>query len=202
VAVLAATIIVAVLPMVAWQPFVRAWRFARAEALLMGAVALLVVGVGVGWALTVGVLGAIALLLQRTARPHWAEVGRLPGSEVFRNVRRFDVETLPELLSLRIDEALCFTNARWLSELLQAELARHPRARHLLLMMSGVNDIDLSGLEALQQAAQQLRARGLQLHLSELKGPVADKLQAAGLNEWLPGRVFRTQAQAWNVLAQ
>lgn len=200
-AVLAATIVVAVVPMVELQPFRRAWRYARAEAVLMGLVALLVVGVGVGWALSVGVLGSVALLLQRTARPHWAEVGRLPGSEVFRNVKRFEVETLPTVLSLRIDEALCFTNARWLSELLDAELQRHPQARHLLLMMSGVNDIDLSGLEALQQLARQLQARGLQLHFSELKGPVADRLQAAGLSEWLPGRVFRTQADAWMALA-
>lgn len=201
-AVLAATIIVAVLPMAEWQPFRRAWAYARPEALLMGAVAGLVLAVGSGWALSVGVLGSVALLLQRTARPHWAEVGRLPGTEVFRNTRRFaEVETLPAVLSLRIDEALCFTNARWLAETLQAELARHPQARHLLLMMSGVNAIDLSGLEALQQLARSLQARGLQLHLSELKGPVADQLQRAQLGQWLPGRVFRTQAEAWAALA-
>ena len=201
-AVLAATIVVAVLPMVEWQPFRRAWAYAKPEALLMGAVALLVLTVGSGWALSVGVLGAVALLLQRTARPHWAEVGRLPGTEVFRNTRRFaHVETLPQVLSLRIDEALCFTNARWLSETLQAELARHPQARHLLLMMSGVNDIDLSGLEALQQLARHLKTQGLQLHFSELKGPVADKLQAGGLGTWLPGQVFRTQGEAWAALS-
>jgi SulP family sulfate permease len=112
------------------------------------------------------------------------------------------VETLPTVLSLRIDEALCFTNARWLAEMFEAELARHPQARHLQLMMSGVNDIDLSGLEALQQLARQLQARGLQLHFSELKGPVADKLACSGLRDWLPGQVFRTQAEAWAGLAR
>lgn len=200
-AVLAGTIIVAVLPMAEWQPFVKAWRYARAEALLMGAVAGLVLAVGSGWALSVGVVGAVALLLQRTARPHWAEVGRLPGTDVFRNVKRFEVDTLPHVLSLRLDEALCFTNARWFSDTLEAELAQRPQVRHLLLMMTGVNAIDLSGLEALQQLARQLGARGLQMHLSELKGPVADQLHLAGLADWLPGRVYRMQADAWAVLA-
>lgn len=201
-AVLAATILVAVLPMVEWQPFVRAWRYARPEAVLMGVVALLVVVAGAGWALSIGVLGAIALLLQRTARPHWAEVGRLPGPEpVFRNVKRFEVELSPRLLTIRIDEGLCFTNARWLSDMLWAELDRHASADHLVLMMSGVNDIDLSGLEALMQIATELQAKGKQLHFSELKGPVADRLNAAGLDTWLPGRVFRTQAEAWAALA-
>jgi SulP family sulfate permease len=201
-AVLAATIIVAVLPLVEPEAFRRAWTYARPEALLMGVVAGIALFGHAGAALAVGVAGSIALLLQRTARPHWAEVGRLPGSaEVFRNVKRFEVELSPSLLSIRIDEGLCFTNARWLSDMLWAELERHPSAEHLLLMMSGVNDIDLSGLEALMQFAGELKAQGKQLHFSELKGPVADRLNAAGLTDWLPGRVFRTQAEAWAALA-
>jgi len=201
-AVLAAGIVVAVLPLVDLPAFRRAWRYARAEGAVMTAVALLALLLGVEAALAAGVAASIVLLLQRTARPHWAEVGRLPGTEVFRNTKRFQVELLPELLSIRIDEGLLFTNARWLSEVLGAELARRPQARHLLLMMSGVNDIDLSGLEALQQFAQELRVQGVQLHLSELKGPVADRLMAAGLADWLPGRVFRTQIEAWTALSR
>lgn len=200
-AVLAATIIVAVLPLVEPEAFRRAWAYARPEALLMGLVAGIALFGHAGSALAVGVAGSIALLLQRTARPHWAEVGRLPGTEVFRNVKRFQVELSTRLLSIRIDEGLCFTNARWLADVLQAELNRHPEAEHLLLMMSGVNDIDLSGLEALMQFAGEIKAQGKQLHLSELKGPVADRLHAAGLADWLPGQVFRTQAEAWTALA-
>jgi len=201
-AVLAATIIVAVLPLVEPEAFRRAWIYSRPESLLMGAVAAIALLGHAGTALAVGVAGSIALLLQRTARPHWAEVGRLPGTaDVFRNVKRFTVELSPRLLSIRIDEGLCFTNARWLSDMLWAELDRHPEAEHLVLMMSGVNDIDLSGLEALMQFAGELRAKGKQLHLSELKGPVADRLLSAGLADWLPGQVFRTQADAWSALA-
>ncbi|MBH9576885.1 SulP family inorganic anion transporter [Inhella proteolytica] len=199
-AVLAATIIVAVLPMAEWQPLRRAWRYSRAEGLLMGGVTLAVPLLGVEMALGLGVLGSVALLLQRTARPHWAEVGRIPGTELFRNTKRFAVELLPGVLAIRIDEGLRFTNAHWVRDLLCEEAAGRPQLRHLVLMMSGVNEIDLSGLEALQQLALELRSQGRQLHLSELKGPVADRLYAAGLEDWLPGRVFRTQMDAWHAL--
>jgi sulfate permease, SulP family len=196
-AVLAAVVMVAVLPLVDVAAFVRAWRYAPREALLMGAVALLTVGVNVESALAVGVAGSLVLLLQRTARPHWAELGRLPGTDVFRNVKRFAVERQARLLLLRVDEGICFSNARWFSDMLWTELGQRPQVRHLVLVMSGVNDIDLSGLEALMQFARQWQVRSGRLDLCELKGPVSDRLQTAGLADWLPGQVHRSTLDAW-----
>jgi SulP family sulfate permease len=142
----------------------------------------------------------MALLMQRTARPHWAEVGRLPGTEVFRNVRRFQVQTLPQVMAVRIDESLLFTNSRWLAETLESQVAARPGLRHLVLMMSGVNDIDFSGLDSLQQLDRTLGARGIRLHLSEVKGPLRDRLGASGVLSGLSGKVFATQAEAWGAL--
>ena len=156
----------------------------------------LTVFAGVEPALLAGVVVAVGLLLRNTARPHWAEVGRLPGTEVFRNVRRFAVQTQPHVLALRIDESLVFTNSRWLVETLLEQVLARPALRHVVLMMPGVNGIDLTGLEALRQLAAELHARGIALHLSELKGPVADRLAAADLPAWLTGEVFRTQHEA------
>jgi SulP family sulfate permease len=199
-AVLAATIVVAVLSLVEPQQFAVAWRYSRAEFGVMVLVAVLTVLIGVEAALLTGVLVAAALLLQRTARPHWAEVGRLPGTDVFRNVRRFEVETLPHVLTVRIDEGLLFTNSRWLADALLAQ-AQRPGLRHLVLMMSGVNDVDLSGLQALEQLMQELAARGIKLHLSEVKGPVRDRLDAVAFTQRLTGSVFRSQAEAYTALA-
>ena len=200
-AVLAATIIVAVLGLLDLEPFRLAWRYARAEFALMLAVAGLTVFAGVEPALLAGVVAAVALLLRNTSRPHWAEVGRLPGTEVFRNVRRFAVQTHPHVLALRIDESLVFTNSRWLVETLLEQVLARPALRHVVLMMPGVNGIDLTGLEALRQLAAELHARGVALHLSELKGPVADRLATADPGSWLTGEVFRTQHEADAALA-
>lgn len=195
-AVLAATIMVAVLSLIDLHPFLQAWRYSRAEFGLMLLVAALTVLAGVEAALLVGVVAAAALLLQRTARPHWAEVGRLRGTETFRNVKRFKVDTLPAVMSIRIDESLLFTNSRWLTDTLVAAPVQRPGLKHVVLMMSGVNDIDLSGLEALIHLSRDLKVQGADLHLSELKGPVEDRLVAADLAGWLSGKVFRTQHDA------
>lgn len=195
-AVLAATIIVAVLSLLDLHPFVLAWRYARMEFGLMVLVATLTVMAGVEEALLVGVIAAAVLLLQRTARPHWAEVGRLPGTEVFRNVKRFQVETLSQAMAVRVDQSLLFTNARWLADTLGAAPLQRPGLKHVVLMMSGVNEIDLTSLEGLMHLTRDLKAHGVDLHLSELKGPIADRLALADLPQWLTGQVFRTQHDA------
>lgn len=67
-------------------------------------------------------------------------------------------------------------------------------------MMSGVNDIDFTGLEGLVHLSCGLKLHGVLLHLSELKGPVSDRLQVACVAQWLTGQIFRTQDEAMKVL--
>ncbi len=199
-AVLAATIFVAVLSLVDLHHFSSAWRYHRLEAGLMAVVTVATLMLGVEPALALGVVLSVVVLLQRTARPHWAEVGQMPGTDIFRNVQRHVVETVPHVMQIRVDESLVFTNTRWLAETLGPLVQQRPEVKHLVLMMPAVNFIDLSGLEGLRRLNNDLQRRGVTLHLSELKGPVADRLAAVGLQQWLSGQVFQTQADAWRAL--
>ncbi len=194
-AVLAATIVVAVLSGLSLAPYRLAWRFARVEWAVMAGVTVATLLQGVAWALGIGVAASIALLLQRSARPHIALIGRIPGSEHFRNADRYDVELVPDVLSLRIDESLLFTNARQLTDVVATQLDKQPNARRVVLLMSPVNRIDFSGLEALQALHDALRARGVRLDLSEVKGPVLDSLRRGAWSGWFRGRVFLSHHQ-------
>ncbi|HEX6361469.1 MAG TPA: SulP family inorganic anion transporter [Albitalea sp.] len=195
-AVLAASILVAVVSLFDWTPFRQAWRYSRPEGALMVAVAALTVMHGVASALAAGVAGSIALLLQRTARPHVALIGRVPGTEHFRNVGRHDVEVTSGVLGLRIDESLLFTNARQLADVVEQHVADHPDTRRVVLLMSPVNRIDFSGLAALRALHETLRGRGIRLDLSEVKGPVLDALRSSDWTSWFDGRVFLSHHQA------
>jgi SulP family sulfate permease len=195
-AVLAATILIAVSSVFDTTPFREAWRYSRPEGVLMGVVAALTVLAGVAWALGVGVAGSIALLLQRTARPHVALIGRVPGTEHYRNVGRHEVELTPGVLALRIDESLLFTNARQLADVVQQHLAQRDGIERVVLLMSPVNRIDFSGLSALRELHAMLLERGIRLDLSEVKGPVLDGLQAADWLVWFRGRVYLSHHQA------
>ncbi len=188
--VLAATIVVPVLASAEWGAFGRAWRYSRGEALVMVLVAAITVAHTAQWALGVGVLVSIALMLQHAARPHAALIGRVPGTEHFRNVERYETELTPGVLSLRIDESLLFVNARQLPGLVARHLDTYPDTRRVVLQMTPVNRIDLSGLEALRAMQALLHDRGIRLDLSEVKGPVLDGLRAARWAEWFAGRLY------------
>ncbi len=200
-ATLAATIVVAVLSLVDFKALQRAWRTSRPDFIALVATITLTLLQGVEAGLVAGVTLSLALHLWRTSQPHIAEVGLVPGTEHFRNVRRHQVLTAPELVSLRVDESLYFANARAIEDRINEAVAQQPALRHVVLQCSAINDIDASALESLQAIDQRLRDAGLQLHLSEVKGPVMDRLERSDFLQHLSGQVFLTHYQAVTSLA-
>jgi SulP family sulfate permease len=152
--------------------------------------------------LIAGVGLSLAMFVYRTSRPHIAEVGLVPGTEHFRNVQRHAVQTDEAVLGLRVDESLYFANARALEDRLNEEVARRPALRHVVLQCTAINDIDASALESLQAIDTRLRDAGITLHLSEVKGPVMDRLKGTELLQHLRGQVFLTHYQAVQVLSR
>ncbi|CUH43966.1 SulP family inorganic anion transporter [Ruegeria atlantica] len=199
-ATLAATIIVAVLSLVDFSILRRTWDYSRADFIAVSATVLVTLGLGVEVGVASGVAISVLLHLYKTSRPHVAEVGRVPGTEHFRNVLRHDVETAPTVLTLRIDESLYFVNAGFLEELIFSRLAERKKVKHVVLMFSAVNEVDYSALETLEAINHRLKELGVGLHLSEVKGPVMDRLKRSRIVDGLNGRVFLSQHDAWTTL--
>ena len=193
---LAATIIIAVLSLVDFKIFIHTWHFARSDFYAAAATLLGTLGFGVEAGLIVGVLLSIGLHLYKTSEPHIAEVGLVPGTEHFRNVTRHHVMTSPIVLCLRIDESLYFANARNIEDRLNAEVAGRTELQHVVLQCSAVNDIDASALESLENIEKRLRDAGIKLHLSEVKGPVMDRLTKTQFLKNLSGQVYLTNYRA------
>ncbi len=200
-ATLAATIIVAVLSLVDLSILQKTWGYSRADFIAVAATILLTLGLGVEAGVASGVAISVLLHLYKTSRPHVAEVGLVPGSQHFRNIHRHEVETDPSLVSLRVDESLYFVNARFLEDLIQARVTEGCDIRNVVLMFSAVNEVDYSALESLEAINQRLTDMGVGLHLSEVKGPVLDRLKRSHFLDDLNGRVFLSQYDAWQSLA-
>jgi SulP family sulfate permease len=200
-ATLAATIIVAVLSLVDLAILQKTWAYSRADFAAVAVTILLTLGLGVEIGVASGVLISVLLHLYKTSRPHVAEVGRVPGTEHFRNIHRHDVETDPGLVTLRIDESLYFANARFLEDLVQKRVTEGCAIRNVVLMFSAVNAVDYSALESLEAVNHRLKDMGVGLHLSEVKGPVMDRLKRSHFLDELNGRVFLSQHDAWAALA-
>lgn len=201
VAVLAATIIVAVLSLVSLREPKEVWRYSKSDFAAMAGTIIVTLLMGVEAGVLTGVGVSLALFLWRASRPHAAVVGRVPGTEHFRNIRRHQVETDPHMLTLRVDESLTFVNSRWLEEKVLELVAKRPELNHLVLMCSAVNAIDASALESLEAINHRLEDAGVKLHLSEVKGPVMDRLKRSDLLKDLTGRVFLSQFDAYRALA-
>lgn len=200
-AALAATIVVAVLSLVDPGALKRTWRYSKPDFAAMVATIVMVLAVGVEAGILTGVGVSLALFLARSSRPHMAVVGQVPGTQHFRNVLRHQVVTSPAVLSVRVDESLYFANARFLEDRLYDMAMASPEVRNVVLICSAVNDIDASALESLEALNERLGTAGVLLHLSEVKGPVMDRLRRSDLLQTLTGTVFLSQHDAVCALA-
>jgi SulP family sulfate permease len=199
--VLAATIIVAVLGMLETATLRTAWRFDRADALALLATLGGVLLLGVEAGVVVGLLLSLGTMIWRESRPHIAVLGRIAGTEHFRNIERYETETRSGVLLLRVDAGLFFGNVEAVTIRVEEALGQRPGVRDVVLVLSAVNAIDTTALFGLLDLNAELQRRGVRLHLAEVKGPVMDRLKESTLLDRLSGQVFLSTANAWNALS-
>lgn len=179
-AALAAVIVVAVAGLVDVK-FVRELRRNRPRELIPLAVtfaATLILGVGAGLAFGVG--ASLLLFVIRTTRPHTAVLGRLPGTDVYRNVLRYpEAERTPGVVIVRLDAPLFFANATYLTGQVR-RLVEEESPRAVVIDAGAVHDVDVSALACLRELHRELQEQGVALYLADVKGPVRDVLVRSG----------------------
>lgn len=181
-AVLGAIILVAVAGLVDVREFRRLWRLSKSEFVLalLTAAATLFLSVEAG--ILTGVVASLAIVVQRSSRPHTAVLGRLPETSTFRNVARHpEAETNPEILAYRIDASLYFANIEYLTDQVLELVKEAPAVRYLVLDLYAVNRIDSTAEHGLEELISVLAQRDIKTVFAGLKGPVRDTLIAAGM---------------------
>lgn len=200
--VLAAIIIMAILPLfhfsamkriwqAHWQDGVAAWVTFGATLLLAPDI---IDGIAIGAAL------AVLLFLYRTMRPHVALLAPHPDG-TYRDARRHGLTHDVEVLLLRFEGRLYFANVEAFEESVTAALAAHPEAKALLIVSDGINEIDASGEDMLRQLVRDLRESGIRVGFSEMKWKVLDVLNRTGLADIIgPDFFFRTTHAGYEAL--
>jgi sulfate permease, SulP family len=159
----------------------------NAEAITL--LGVLVLGIEEG--ITLGIILTLVNHFRKVSRPHIAVAGRIPNTELYRNIKRHSVETWRHLLLLRIDESITFANINYIEGFIASELIQQPEVKHVVLIFTSVNDVDTTALEVLESLNHALQASQITLHLSEVKGPLLDKLERTDFFRQLkPGKVF------------
>lgn len=189
-AVLAATIMISISSMVDFVTFKSAWKYDKADAFALVITFAGVLFWGVQQGILLGVALSLGVMVWRSSRPHMAVVGRVPGTEHYRNLDRFTVETQEGLIALRIDESLYFANASAIEEKVWSLIKQYPNTDYVVLIFSAVNAIDATALLSLSKIESNLKQRNIELWLAEVKGPVMDKLKATELGSRLQDKVY------------
>ena len=201
-AVLAAIIIVAVIPLVDFKTPIKLWHYSRSDAiaLLITFFAVLATGIEIG--ILVGIAATVVTLMWKMSKPHVAEVGRVGDSEHFRNVLRHDVELTEGVLAFRVDESLNFANAHVVESYVMEQVSDRPEIKSVLLISSGINDVDATGLEVLKTIYRELESVGVGFYMSDVKGPVTDRFALAGYEQsFLDEHIFLSADEAISKLA-
>jgi sulfate permease, SulP family len=158
--------------------FVRSrWSFANTIIVIAGELTF-----GVLQGIGLGVVLSILVLIYMTSHPRGSELGQLPGTEAYRNVRRRpEAITFPGLLIWRISGDLFFASVGHVSEELKASLAARPQVKRVLLDFSAVNIIDVSAADELLNLVKKLQSHGIIVAFARVRDTVRDGMRLAGI---------------------
>jgi SulP family sulfate permease len=201
-AVLAAIVMISVVGLMDLKSSREHWSIYRHDTITELATLGLVLFMGVEIGLITGVLLSIAFFIRTSSRPNITQVGRLGDTEQFRSIKRYDVETLPHVLALRVDENIYFANATQIENKLIKRVQKRRSTKHLLVVCSSVNMIDATGLQMLSRLNQHLAQADIRLHLCDIKGPLMAQLKGTDLETALSGEIFFNADRAMRKFAE
>jgi SulP family sulfate permease len=184
-AVLAAIIVTAVVGLVDLKEVEHLQKVKKADLALLLLTFAATLGLGIVQGIGVGVGASLLWFVYKTTRPHLAILGRVPGTQLFRNVaRQKGLITYEGVLIVRMDAQFYFGNVSYLREALEEGEGRmRAPLRAVVLDASAINQLDSSAESALDDMWESYRARGVDFLLASVKGPVRDVLDCSGLAE-------------------
>ena len=118
----------------------------------------------------------IKFFYTRTCKRNWQTLAQM---------KLQNVKTLPEVLTIRVDQSLYFANTKYLEDMVLGMVADQPAVKYLILLGTAINFIDASALETLESLDDELQSAGVELHLAAIKGPVLDRLRKIGFVEMI-----------------
>ncbi len=194
-ATLAVIIVAAVAGLVGIKPVRRAWRVSRTGALIAAITfaATLALAPALHWGILIGVALSLLQFLRRTMRPHVAYLARHPEGHLV-DADAHGLALGQRIAILRFDGGLYFGDAGWFEDKVLEALSRLPQLRYLVFDAGGINEIDVTGVEALRRAVEELRGVGVEVHVTRVKHGVYQVLESTGLADEIGASRFHD----WN----
>ncbi|MBK6952818.1 MAG: sulfate permease [Crocinitomicaceae bacterium] len=174
---LAVLILVAVIGLIDLKSPRHWWRTDTLEFLMYAVTLLATLFIGIQQGIFIGVILSLIVLVYKVSNPHMAIVGKIPGTDLYRNVERFsNVELDPEVLIVRFDAGLFYANADYFKDkLFEFEKTKHGKLKAIIVDSSGINSIDSTSIYMIRKLLLHYKRKKVKLLFSGLIGPVRDK---------------------------
>ena len=183
-AVLASIIMVSVFGLIDFQYPKTLWKFRKDEFVVLILTFLITLFVGIKEGVLIGVLFSLLLMVYRTSKPHFAILGKIKGSDYYKNVERFgdEIEKRDDLLILRFDSQLYFGNKSYFKTHLMKEVnAKGDALKGVILNAEAINYIDSTAANMLISVINELHKRSLQFYIAGAIGPTRDIIFSSGI---------------------
>src|SRR5262245_11471445 len=192
-AVLAAVVLVAVKGLIDVRELHHLWRVSRLD---FGAAAVALAGVlfmGVLDGVMVAVLASVVMLLGRSARPHVAFLGRIPGTNRYSDLARHpDNEPISGVIAFRVQSSLLYFNVDHVLDVVRQRVKSQTGVRRVICDLSNVPYLDVAGARMLRRLHEELAAANVDFKLVEAHGPVREMLRAEGFEALVGAITHRT----------
>lgn len=191
-AVLASIIMVSVYGLIDFEYPRTLWKYRKDEYVVLMLTLLITVFIGIKEGVLIGVLISLLLMVYRTSKPHYAVLGKVRGSEYYKNVNRFgeDIEQRDDLLIIRFDSQLYFGNKNYFKKHLLKEVnAKGKFLKGVILNAEPINYIDSTAAKMLISVIEELHDRNIQFYIVGAIGPTRDIIFNSGIIEVL-GKEF------------
>jgi sulfate permease, SulP family len=197
-AALAAVIVVAVYNLLDFEEARRTFKIRKIDGLTLLLTFAVTLLVGVEQGIVTGVVFALVMFVRRTAYPRIAELGYVEEKEAFLGLESYpEGKTYPEAMIIRFDASFYYANVPFLEEWLIQEVADRPRLKWIVIDCRGVNSIDVTAVEGLEDLVSEYRSSGIEIVFTHMKLPVRERLKKAGWDDEVEdARHYQTTREA------
>ena len=201
-AVLAAVIMMAVIGLINFKAIKHAWHAHKHDG--VAAVVTFVATLGFAPHLDNGILVgaglAVVLYLYRTMKPRVAILGR-HADGTLRDAKAHNLPTSEHITAIRFDGSLYFANVPYFEDAILEAAANNPKAKYMLVVGDGINQLDASGEEVIHHLVERLRDSGVTMVFSGIKKQVQEIMEHTGLYKEIGEQnVFRTENMALDTI--
>ena len=173
--ILAAIVITSVFSLIDYKEAIRLFRLDKYDFWILFLTFVLTLVLGIVNGILLGIALSLLAIVQKSSKPHYAILGRLPGTSSFRNINRYaEAEELTKTLIIRYDEDLFFGNADHFYNTMVTEIKKAGVIQTFILKAASFNHLDSTSMDKIKQLIQYCKDHNIRMILTNINGPMRD----------------------------